>query len=138
MLNKINDCYITGDRVHFKLQFSPSNYSISSGQENIEVNLYKYGNTIIDTRPALKSISFSSFFSDKNYSFKRDKYIDKWKCINNIELLKKSKQHIKVMITNTEIGTDKDFICFIEDFNYNTTPSGDIEYSINFKEARHI
>lgn len=138
MSNKINDCYIKGRNINIKLPVPPSSYSVSSPQENINVNLYKFGDTIVDSRSGQRSISFSSFFTDKDYSFNRNKEVGAWKAIRLIESLKATKEKMNIVITNTEIGTDSDFLALIDDFSYSTRGDGDIDFSITFKEARKI
>lgn len=78
------------------------------------------------------TISFSSFFPDKYYPFSKNFEIFGINCTNKIEELKIKKIPLKLVITGIGIVQK----VYITKFEYNTTSDGDIEYNIEFKEAR--
>lgn len=78
------------------------------------------------------TIAFSSFFPDKYYPFSKKFEIFGINCANKIEELKIKKTPLKLVITGLGIVHK----VYITKFQYSTTSEGDIEYSIEFKEAR--
>ena len=135
----INDLYLTNNtNINMKIPVPPENYIVESPQENIEANLYKFGTTVIDSRPGFRKVSLSSFFTDKDYSFRRDTTLNAFECVEIIESLKKTRDRFNIVITGTNIGTDTEFLALVDDFNYNTTPSGDIQFSLTISETRRI
>lgn len=77
-------------------------------------------------------VSFSSFFPASYYSFANDYKYFGIDCVNKVEELKLKELPIKLVIT----GVGLVLKCYISKFESNTTPEGDIEYSIEFKEAK--
>lgn len=77
-------------------------------------------------------ISFSSFFPSVYYPFSNNYEIFGIDCINTIEEMKIKKSPLKIVITGIGIVQK----VYITKFEYNTTSEGDIEYSIEFKEAK--
>ncbi len=135
----INDIYLTqGDVFAIKFPIAAENYSVESNQENIEADLYKFGTTIIDSRPGFRKISLSSFFTDKDYSFRRDITMNAFECVEVIENLKKTGDVFEVIITGTNIGTDSEFLSLVDQFSYETTPSGDVNFSLTLSETRRV
>lgn len=79
-----------------------------------------------------KMINFSSFFPNTYYSFSNDYKYFGMDCVNKVEELKLKETPIKLVIT----GIGLVLKCYISKFEPNTTPEGDIEYIIEFKEAK--
>ena len=77
-------------------------------------------------------VSFSSFFPASYYSFANDYKYFGIDCVSKVEELKLKELPIKLVIT----GVGLVLKCYISKFESNTTPEGDIEYSIEFKEAK--
>lgn len=77
-------------------------------------------------------VSFSSFFPASYYSFANDYKYFGIDCVNKVEELKLKELPIKLVIT----GVGLVLKCYISKFESNTTPEGDIEYSIEFREAK--
>lgn len=135
----INDLYLSNNtNINMKIPVPPENYNVDSPQENIEANLYKYGTTVIDSRPGFRKISLSSFFTDKDYSFRRDQNLNAFECVEIIESFKKSGDSFDTVITGTNIGTDSEFLSLIDSFDYSTTPSGDVNFNLVISETRRI
>lgn len=77
-------------------------------------------------------ISFSSFFPSTYYPFSNNYEAFGIDCVNKVEELKRKDLPIKLVIT----GIGLVLKCYITKFEYNTTPEGDIEYTIEFQEAK--
>lgn len=77
-------------------------------------------------------VSFSSFFPASYYSFANDYKYFGIDCVNKVEELKLKELPIKLVIT----GVGLVLKCYISKFESNTTPEGDIEYSVEFREAK--
>ena len=78
------------------------------------------------------TFSFSSFFPSVYYPFSNSFEIFGIDCAKKIEEFKIKKTPLKMVITGIGIVQN----VYITKFQYNTTSEGDIEYSIEFKEAR--
>ena len=77
-------------------------------------------------------ISFSLFFPSTYYPFSNNYEAFGIDCVNKVEELKRKDLPIKLVIT----GIGLVLKCYITKFEYNTTPEGDIEYTIEFQEAK--
>lgn len=78
------------------------------------------------------TISFSTFFPSVYYPFSTNYEIFGIECANIIEEMKLKKEPLKLVITGIGIVQK----VYITKFEYNTTSEGDIEFSIEFKEAK--
>lgn len=78
------------------------------------------------------TFSFSSFFPAVYYPFSNSFEMFGIDCAKKIEEFKMKKTPLKIVITGIGIVQK----VYITKFQYNTTSEGDIEYSIEFKEAR--
>lgn len=81
---------------------------------------------------SLMQISFNSFFPSQYYPFSDDYTNFGVTCVNKINSLKYQKTKVKLVITGIGIVLD----CYISKFSPNTSNDGDIEYSIEFTEAK--
>lgn len=78
------------------------------------------------------TITFSSFFPSVYYPFSNSFEMFGMDCVKKLEEFKIKKSPLKIVITGLGIVQK----VYITRFSYNTTSEGDIEYSIEFKEAR--
>lgn len=78
------------------------------------------------------TISFSSFFPSVYYPFSSNYELFGIDCAKRIEEMKIKKTPLKLVITGIGIVQK----VYITKFEYNTTSEGDIEFSIEFKEAK--
>ncbi len=86
--------------------------------------------SFIDT-PGLKSISWESFFPSKDYPFLRCLRLDDvWQYGYKIDIWIKRKLPIRLIISGTPIN----MAVKVTQFDYKLGMTGDIEYSIAFKE----
>lgn len=77
-------------------------------------------------------VSFSSFFPNTYYSFSNDYKYFGMDCVNKVNELKLKEIPIKLVIT----GIGLVLKCYISKFEHETSPEGDINYTIEFKEAK--
>lgn len=77
-------------------------------------------------------VSFSSFFPNTYYSFSNDYKYFGMDCVNKVNELKLKETPIKLVIT----GIGLVLKCYISKFEHETSPEGDINYTIEFKEAK--
>ena len=77
-------------------------------------------------------VSFSSFFPNNYYSFSNNYKYFGIDCVNKVDELKLNEIPIKLIIT----GIGLVLKCYISKFEHETSPGGDIEYTIEFKEAK--
>lgn len=77
-------------------------------------------------------VTFSSFFPNNYYSFSNNYKYFGIDCVNKVDELKLKEIPIKLIIT----GIGLVLKCYISKFEHETSPGGDIEYTIEFKEAK--
>lgn len=112
----------------------PSEYTVSSAQNNTTVNVIGIGEVVLKGKRGLRTISFSSFFPsryDPSYcettALKAPKTY-----VNLIEKMKQAGR-VKLVIT----GTPVNFYCTIESFEWGEKDgTGDIGYTISLREYR--
>ncbi len=81
--------------------------------------------------PGLKSIAWESFFPSKDYPFiKGERLDDVWQYGYKIDTWVKRKLPVRLIISGTPIN----MACKISQFDYKINSTGDINYSIAFKE----
>lgn len=112
----------------------PSEYSVSSEQENTSVNVIGLGEVTLRGKRKLREISFSSFFPSRY-----DSSYCEYSAISSpqayVNAIEKMKQNgtVKLLIT----GTPLSFRCTIESFQWGENDgTGDIAYTITLKEYR--
>lgn len=113
----------------------PSEYKVTSNQNNTTVNVIGKGEVVLKGKPGLREISFSSFFPkryDSSYCDVTPKSPKTY--VDNIEKLKK-KGSVKLIITGTSIN----FRCTIESFEWGEQDgTGDIYYTLTLKEYKGV
>lgn len=112
----------------------PSEYTVSSGQNNTVVNVIGLGDVVLKGKRGLRSISFSSFFPMK-YDSSFCEYTGLKSPKAYVELIEKMKRAgtVKLIITGTQIN----FRCTIESFEWGENDgTGDINYTLSFQEYR--
>ena len=112
----------------------PSEYTVSSGQNNTVVNVIGLGDVVLKGKRGLRSISFSSFFPMK-YDSSFCEYTGLKSPKAYVELIEKMKRAgtVKLIITGTQIN----FRCTIESFEWGENDgTGNINYTLSFQEYR--
>ena len=132
----MNDVFLSVDNANdvIQLPIPPIEINVSSGKNNTTFNaltcdLAIMGNDTVDT------ISFSSFFPYKHYTFSRDRKYSGYEYIDKINLWKQNKKIIKLIANNTNINTD----VIIDTFEYKRQDAtGDIYFDISFSKHKNV
>lgn len=116
----------------FTFPVTPSNIKFV-GNDNIieEVNTIA-GKINYKKDIDFRIVSFSSFFPNTYYSFSNNYKYFGIDCVNKVDELKLKETPIKLVIT----GIGLVLKCYISKFEHETSPEGDINYTIEFKEAK--
>ena len=121
---------------HFAIPVLPSEYKVQSSQSNRSENIIGIGEVSLKGKRNLRTVSFSSFFpfrKDSSYC-RKGKILKPLQYVNAIERMKQVGT-VKLVIT----GSPLRMTCRIESFEWGETDgTGDISYTISFKEYRHI
>ena len=114
----------------------PSEYKVQSKQNNQTENIIGIGEISLKGKRGLRSVSFSSFFpfrKDSSYC-RKGRILKPLQYVNAIERMKQVGT-VKLVIT----GSPLRMTCTIESFEWGENDgTGDISYTISFKEYRHI
>lgn len=130
----MNDVFISVDNAKdtIKLPIPPSEVSVSTSKNNTSFTSLTE-EIAIQGNDALESISFSSFFPSKRYTFNQDNKYLGFGYVNKIRSWKSNNKIIRLIIKNTNINTD----VIIDSFDYNLqTVTGDIDFSISFTKYK--
>lgn len=127
------EIWLKGSR-RVRIPVLPSEYSVSSSQNNTVVNVIGLGDVVLKGKRGLRTISFSSFFP-KRYDAGYCEYSSIRSPKTYVDLIEKMKRAgtIKLIITGTQIN----FRCTIESFDWGENDgTGDISYTLTFQEYR--
>lgn len=113
----------------FPLVPAKINFTANNIEETVDTIAGKI-NYLKDTD--FHKISFNSFFPAVYYPFSNNYEMFGMTCVNTLEEMKLKKTPLKLVITGIGIVQK----VYITKFEYNTTSEGDIEYTIEFKEAK--
>ena len=114
-----------------RLPVLPPEFTVSKPQSNETFETVTQGQLKLIGRPALKSISWSSFFPIRDYPFLRDRSNNAYGYLYIIDTWVKQKLPIRLVITDTPIN----MACCVEDFSYTIRKDGDMNYSITLGEV---
>lgn len=121
---------------HLAIPVLPSEYKVQSSQSNRSENIIGIGEVSLKGKRNLRTVSFSSFFpfrKDSSYC-RKGKILKPLQYVNAIERMKQVGT-VKLVIT----GSPLRMTCRIESFEWGENDgTGDISYTISFKEYRHI
>jgi len=122
------------DSTWLQLPVPPSSYSIKLGNNNSVVNVESVGEVNILGDSKLSEISFESFFPARKYYFCAYSDIPApFECVAQIEIFRKSKKPIRVILT----GTDINDLFSIETFEYGERDgTGDIYFTLALKQYK--
>lgn len=127
------EIWLKGSR-RVRIPVLPSEYSVTSAQNNTTVNVIGLGDVTLKGMRGLREISFSSFFPrryDSSYC-ETSNLRSPRAYVDVIEKLKRAGT-VKLIITGTPIN----FRCTIESFDWGENDrTGDIAYSLTLKEYR--
>ena len=114
-----------------RLPVLPPEFTVSKPQSNETFETVTQGQLKLIGKPALKSISWSSFFPVRDYPFLRDRSDTAFGYLYTIDTWVKKKLPIRLIITDTPIN----MACCIDDFSYSIKKDGDMNYSITLGEV---
>lgn len=118
-----------------KLPVLPKDFKIQSGMKNETYETISIGEIKLIGMPTLKTISFSSFFPAKDYTFLRDRIYKAYEYVNMIEEWKSRRVPIRLIITDTPIN----MACSIEAFEYGEQDgTRDVYYTLSLSEFKFI
>ncbi len=114
-----------------RLPIIPPEFSVSKPQGDETFETVSGAELSFIDAPGLKSIGWESFFPCRDYSFLRGERLDDmWQYGYKIDMWIKRKLPIRLIISGTPIN----MAVKVTTFDYKLASSGDIEYSIEFKE----
>lgn len=127
---------LTGSNEKLVLPVPPEEFTIQEGNNNQVVTVEDVGELNFFGKSKLVSLSLSSFFPNQYYPFCVTKELQK--PYDYVELIDRWMQAGKPLILNIE-KTRYNLTCCIENFSYGEKDgSGDVYYTIEFKEYRII
>lgn len=119
---------------NLQLPILPSEYTLSSSQNNTSENVSTLGEVNILGKRNLKTITIESMFPAHQYSFNKYKKIKKpSQCVAMVESMKQ-KGVVRFIMTGSK---NINMLCTIEEFEWGENDaSHDINFSMNLKEYR--
>lgn len=118
-----------------KFPILPSSFRIKGGMNNTEVNVNSVGTINLLGKRGLFEIEFESFFPKQNYSFCKCAPLAPYSYCGALQ----ERMHKNDIGVLTITGTNISLKCTIQSFEYGEEDnSGDVYYSIAFKEYREI
>lgn len=126
--------WLKGNGRRLRIPVLPSEYKVTSVQNNTTVNVIGLGEVVLKGKRGLREISFSSFFPHR-YDSSYCEFQNIRSPRSYVDRIEKMKQAgaVKLMITGTPIN----FRCTIESFEWGEDDgTGDISYTLTFKEYR--
>lgn len=128
--------YIKNSVENIQLPIVPSEYHMKSGKNSNSITLLGFGEISDSGTPTLKTWSISAMFPKKQYSMCTCTIkSNPFDYVALVEKLKKDNIVCTYVITKTNINIR----CTIEEFEYyEQDGSGDVYYTISFKEHKEI
>lgn len=130
----MSNMYIKWYGGELQLPVLPSEWTISSSQQNTTLNVSGFGEVNLRGDRALKSVSVSSFFPANDYGFIHGSFQDPYDYFNSsIKDIHENNKLVKLVIT----GSDVALWCTVESYEHGEKDgTGDVYYKIDFKEYR--
>ena len=127
--------WLIQDNDRFQLPVPPEEFSLTGGNDNQTVNVYKTGDLSLWGPKTLNTISLTSFFpnpiSEERYQCSYGNPFDSVKLINKF---RDSGKPIKLLITETDINMD----CLIDKFEYGVSAGADVNFSLTLTQYKKI
>ena len=117
-----------------RLPVLPPEFTVSKSRNNEVFDTVSQGQLKLIGTSALKTISWSSFFPNRNYPFLRDRNDTAFGYLYTIDTWYEKKLPIRLIITDTPIN----MAVTIDDFTYTIGKDGDMKYSITLSEVKLI
>ncbi len=137
MKNKYS-IYIKTGKKKLKIPVNPENIEVKYPTDNKEYNVLGVGPIVVPRRPALKEVSWESFFpGDTSAHYVNSGVDDPEDYVKAIEKAMKAKQKVRLIISRSGLY-DTNMRCLISDFKTEDKGGepGDVYYSIEFQEYR--
>ena len=115
-----------------KLPVLPTAFTVSKPQKNDTFETITQGELKLIGLTGLKSISFSSFFPVRDYTFLRDRSDKGYGYVHTLDTWIAKRIPMRLIITDTPIN----MAVVIDSFEYTVKSDGDLAYTINFVEFR--
>ena len=130
------EIWLKADNEAFRFPVVPSSFDLENGSIIETNNIVNLGGVALFGGNALKTISMSSFFPSKRYTFcTYSTFPNPYDCVKMIEGWRSSGRKIRLIITNTPINLP----VLIESFTYGERAgTRDVEFTLNFKEYKPI
>lgn len=127
---------IYSEEEKLRLPVPPASFELQTGNNNTTVNVNSAGEVNIIGKKKLDSLSFSTFFPSKNYTFcQYNNFPAPYECVEMLKKWRDSGKPIRIIITDTDIN----HTVSIEGFNYGEKAgSRDVEFSLSLKEYRFL
>ena len=115
---------------------TPSEFTVSSSQGTETFETANYGWIKIIGNTELKTVSWNSFFSMRDYPYLRDRSMKGQEYADKIENWRKRKLPIRLVITSSGIcNVDINIAAAIDKFDNSVGTGGDLNYSIELGEV---
>lgn len=120
----------------YQLPAPPSEFTLTSSNDNQTVNVYKTGDLALWGPKTLDTITISSFFPNPKTGRKyKCAYGDPWDVVKMINRWRDSGKTTKLLITDTNINME----CIIDKFDYGVDNGiNDVNFSITFSQYRKV
>jgi len=117
----------------------PNNIEIAQAQNNEEFETLNNGTLNLIGDMGLQSLSISSIFLNKEYSFaKKNSSSDGWSYVEFFKKWRNKRVPIRVVMTTSEGKEILNIPCTIDNFTYSEARNGDIKYSLEIKEYKFV
>lgn len=127
--------WLKGSGGRVRIPVLPSEYTVTSEQENTSVTVCNLGEINLLGKQKLRNVSFSSFFPSYYDSGYCDYRSDKPKKL--VERIEKMKRAGKVKLTIT--GTPINMYVTVESFEWGENDgTGDVNYTLSLKEYKNV
>lgn len=118
------------------LPINPSSFEITGSQNNTSLYIHNMGEINLKGKRGLYGISIESFFPAQEYDFAHGEFYEPYEYYcEKLQALYEDNETVHLVITETDIN----LFCTIETFTHGEEDrSGDVKYSLAFKEYREI
>lgn len=127
--------WLIQDNEKLQLPVPPQSFEVGIGNMNETINVESVGEVNLLGKSKLKTISLSSYFPKRRYTFCQYENIPKpYDAIALIDKFRKNGQ-VRVLITETNINN----VFYIEEFTYGKNDeTEDVTFNISFKEYKKV
>ena len=113
-----------------KIPVLPPSFTISKPQATEVFETMSQGELQLIGEPKLKSITISSFFPVRDYSYLRDNSMKGWEYVDKIDAWIAQKLPIRLIVTDTPIN----MAVAVKNFEYTIKTDGDLWYTLELEQ----